>query len=346
MMSWRTNSKRGFASRCPMLAFCPVKRLSMQITSWPSLSRRSQRWDPRKPAPPVTRIRIRRATVGDYKSVFEQIRSIPHPGTPPTSAGQCRQLYTGRPRPCAAGGRGIPAGEKRQGTTNMKTMKAIALGFASLIWAGASYGQQTMTTTTPSVHDYPGLLGRSYGELAYTWHNIHNNADAYDIGGMANIPVAPGFDAQVGYDYFWWNDSTDPTTVQQYDYRLHTLAAGAKFFGFNGMNGRAFKPFLGGQIGYAWSRGDFSRLTTFGHEWLYDVTGGAEFAVSNIAITPRVGFADTMHRASVGGWHYGAEAHAWFTEKLGGFADATYHDPQHDFGPSYWSYTGGLRLRW
>src|SRR3954470_25007905 len=36
--------------------FCsdPVSRLSMQITLWPLASSRSQRWEPRKPAPPVT----------------------------------------------------------------------------------------------------------------------------------------------------------------------------------------------------------------------------------------------------------------------------------------------------
>src|SRR6476469_2568329 len=32
----------------------PVSRLSRQITRCPSPSNRSQRWDPRKPAPPVT----------------------------------------------------------------------------------------------------------------------------------------------------------------------------------------------------------------------------------------------------------------------------------------------------
>jgi hypothetical protein len=53
-----------------------------------------------------------------------------------------------------------------------------------------------------------------------------------------------------------------------------------------------------------------------------------------------------MHRRSVGAWHYGAEGHTWFNEKLGGFVSATYVDPQHGFGPEYWSYTGGLRVRW
>ena len=36
----------------------PVKKLSSAMTSWPSASSRSQRKEPRKPAPPVTRVRL------------------------------------------------------------------------------------------------------------------------------------------------------------------------------------------------------------------------------------------------------------------------------------------------
>ena len=34
----------------------PVMRLSTPMTLWPSERRRSVRWDPRKPAPPVTTV--------------------------------------------------------------------------------------------------------------------------------------------------------------------------------------------------------------------------------------------------------------------------------------------------
>ena len=39
-----------------MFCLLPVKKLSMQITSWPSLRSRSLRWEPMKPAPPVIKI--------------------------------------------------------------------------------------------------------------------------------------------------------------------------------------------------------------------------------------------------------------------------------------------------
>src|SRR5687767_14338122 len=41
--------------RCSMFLSEPVSRLSTHTTRLPRSSRYSQRWDPRKPAPPVTR---------------------------------------------------------------------------------------------------------------------------------------------------------------------------------------------------------------------------------------------------------------------------------------------------
>src|SRR5262245_54249960 len=55
---WRTKRKRFCSWRCAMLRTFPVRRLSIAMTSWPSARRRSQRWLPRNPAPPVTRTRM------------------------------------------------------------------------------------------------------------------------------------------------------------------------------------------------------------------------------------------------------------------------------------------------
>src|SRR3954453_6872582 len=43
-----------------MFLRAPVKKLSTQRTCAPSEIKRAQRWEPRKPAPPVTRIRFSR----------------------------------------------------------------------------------------------------------------------------------------------------------------------------------------------------------------------------------------------------------------------------------------------
>src|ERR1022692_274631 len=53
------SSKRWSSSRCSTLVREPVKKLSRQTTSCPSLRSRSHRCDPKKPEPPVTSIRRR-----------------------------------------------------------------------------------------------------------------------------------------------------------------------------------------------------------------------------------------------------------------------------------------------
>src|SRR5262245_34772526 len=56
-MSCSRNMNFGLANNGAMLSRSPVSRLSTQMTSWPSRRKRSQRCDPMKPAPPVTRMR-------------------------------------------------------------------------------------------------------------------------------------------------------------------------------------------------------------------------------------------------------------------------------------------------
>src|SRR5262245_42401879 len=48
------NLKSGLPPRWAMLSTEPVTKLSMAMTLWPRASSRSTRWEPRKPAPPVT----------------------------------------------------------------------------------------------------------------------------------------------------------------------------------------------------------------------------------------------------------------------------------------------------
>src|SRR6266498_3223625 len=60
-----TNRNRG-SRRWAMLSSVPVTRLSMQTTSQPRASRKSQRWEPMNPAPPVTRTRTNTLSEGGY----------------------------------------------------------------------------------------------------------------------------------------------------------------------------------------------------------------------------------------------------------------------------------------
>src|SRR5580704_387083 len=47
------NLKSGLPPRWAILSTEPVTKLSMAMTLWPRARRRSHKWEPRKPAPPV-----------------------------------------------------------------------------------------------------------------------------------------------------------------------------------------------------------------------------------------------------------------------------------------------------
>src|SRR5512145_237916 len=53
------NEKRECPARGARLSGLPVTKLSMPTTSWPSLNNRSQRCEPKKPAAPVIKMRIK-----------------------------------------------------------------------------------------------------------------------------------------------------------------------------------------------------------------------------------------------------------------------------------------------
>src|SRR5215212_11058204 len=59
-----------------MFSLVPVMRLSTQTTPYPSAMRRSQRWLPRKPAPPVTSAR-------GLSSLFTSKALVPEAGFAP-----------------------------------------------------------------------------------------------------------------------------------------------------------------------------------------------------------------------------------------------------------------------
>src|SRR5579859_2526412 len=68
-MSCSRNSKRASALRCSMLVREPVERLSTPSTKYPSANRASVRWEPTKPAAPLTSTRIDYLPASDAKSM-------------------------------------------------------------------------------------------------------------------------------------------------------------------------------------------------------------------------------------------------------------------------------------
>lgn len=229
----------------------------------------------------------------------------------------------------------------------MKTMKRFGLAVATLVVAVASQAQTTtlLSSPRPSIQDNPGTLGHTYTDLNFSWVDYHRDAgidaDGYIAGFSANTPLLSGLDVGLGYNYYRENGHRNPFTDSPYDARYHGLATGATWYAPTG----PMKPFLSGGVGYQWSRGDIQRLRTFDHEWTWSAGGGVQMAMGAFSLTPRVAYSNFWRSGAIGSWHYGAEAHHWFNEKVGGYLDATFHDPRRGGGAEWWRYTAGLRLR-
>jgi hypothetical protein len=228
----------------------------------------------------------------------------------------------------------------------MKTMHKLMLALAALLLAGTSQGQTTMASSTgsSSLRDNPGVLGHSYTDLNYSWVDFSEDgidAHGYIAGFRGNVPIRRGLDVGLGYHYYRENNHRNPFTGTEFDARYHQVATDATFF----LPTRAIKPFISGAVGYQWSRGDIQSLRTYDSQWIWGASSGVQIPLGAFTLTPRISYTDTMQNSSVGSWHYGAEAHHWFTEKLGGYLDATFHDPRRNGGPEAWTYTAGMRLR-
>ena len=231
----------------------------------------------------------------------------------------------------------------------MKTLPKFAVAAAALVLALAGQAQTTtpapVPMSNPSTRDNPGVLGHRYADLSYSWMDFHRDsgldADGFIAGVRSNVPVSRGLDLGLGYNYYRENNHRNPFTGTPYDSRFHEAMGTATVFGSN----VGPKPFFTGGIGYQWSRGDIQSLRTYDHEWVWMAGGGFEIPLGALAVMPRVSYSDSMRRSGIGSWHYGAQAHHWFNEKVGGYLDATFHDPRPGGGVEWWTYTAGLRFR-
>lgn len=224
----------------------------------------------------------------------------------------------------------------------MKKLHTLAFA-AATCFAALSYGQTSMTSSrgVSSIQNNPGILGHEYSDLSFGWTDFRNSpTEGYDAAFSANVPLAPSIDAGLGYNYYWEAKHRDPFSRTSMNDRHHALDAYAKYY----VPMRGVKPFIGGGVGYEWHRGDIQRLRTYDHEWTWTAMGGVEIPVGAFAIIPQISYDDNMHGGSIGMWSYGAQVHHWFTEKIGGYVDATYMDPRGP-GAELWRYMAGMRFR-
>jgi hypothetical protein len=231
----------------------------------------------------------------------------------------------------------------------MKTLNKLALVCAALA-ATLSFGQTAPNPTAysppaPSIGDNPGALGHSYFDFNYTWVDFdENNASprGYVAGLSANMPLHRGLDVGLGYNYLRENNHRNPFNNSPFDVRAHQVTTNATLWGTN----VGVKPFVTGAVGYKWSQGDLQSFRTYDDTFVWAASAGAEIPLGTFALTPRVAYSDDFHSGHRDGiWHYGAQAHHWFSEKLGGYLDVAWHNPRERLAPENWTYTAGLRMR-
>lgn len=195
-----------------------------------------------------------------------------------------------------------------------------------------------------------GLLGQRFAELGYSYLDFRGDlppaiADSHvDLGHLSgNVPLAPGFDAGLNYGYA--REETSGGSFRS-DIYTHSLAASATLYTVTGTT----KPFLNVAVGHAWSRistrvAGFPGSTQHESSWYWSAGIGAEIALGQFAVTPRISYTDGFESQSSGSWRYGVELHHWFSRTIGGYADVTYSPGESDFAPEAWTYSVGLRYR-
>jgi opacity protein-like surface antigen len=233
---------------------------------------------------------------------------------------------------------------KKPKPKNPMKMKSFACTCAALLLIGAAYGQTTVPVETTSTRP-TGVRGNSIAELNYSWvdfsrdHDV--NADGFILGFDTNTPVSPGFDLGIGYNYYRENGHRNPFNNSQYDARYHQLHATGTWYFPTG----SVKPFVTGGGAWQWSHGDIQSLHAYDDMWLWIVGGGVEIPLRSFTLTPHIKYTDAFENKDAAIWHYGAEVHTWFTEKVGGFVDATLHQPRSELRTDSWTYTAGVRFR-
>lgn len=230
----------------------------------------------------------------------------------------------------------------------MKTVNKLVLGLGALLLAGSAFGQTTTMTgapMSPSIRDNPGKLGHSFADLHYTWVDFSRDrgvdADGYIAGLKGNVPVAPGVDVGLGYNYYRENGHRNPFTGTDFDTRYHQLATSGTFY--SRMAGA--KPFVTAGLGYQWSRGDVQRLRTFDEMWLWSAGGGVEIPLGRVAVTPHATYSDAFNDNGAEFWRWGGQVHTWFNEKMGGYLDVSFHESRHNLRADSWTYMAGVRMR-
>lgn len=190
----------------------------------------------------------------------------------------------------------------------------LTAAFAGLALSGSA---QT-ATNTPAPNDLStatgtgyGLLGADYAglEFGYTHHIDGAPSVLHRYGFVANRPATPlssgvNVDAMFKYNYTTGSDSG-----------LHAWQHDAMIGATGYLNMARLKPFLEGNVGWAWTNNNFR---TKNDSFAYLVGAGAEVQVAErFVITPYANYRETPHFHSHV-WTYGTKAAYRLTRQWSG----------------------------
>jgi hypothetical protein len=264
--------------------------------------------------------------------------------------------------------------------TNVLTLALATAVLGSTSFGQATgVNSSQYSSSSPSVRDNPGVLGMTFADFNASWEKIENESDAaYNAAIRGNMPLARGVDGRLSYDYWWYNYSGEKSHYHLVtaESRFYRPQPGAKPFvglmlGYQWSNdfynGYSTPPPPAASSALSTSapvttsyQGTTTTSTTStyaggatatyvttrtrSNRAVWGASGGVEVPMGSLALTPHVAYFDPMKAHSNWKYSYGLEAHHWFSETLGGYADATYNDARHE--ANSWFYTAGVRLRY
>ena len=197
------------------------------------------------------------------------------------------------------------------------------------------------------------VVSQRYFEASFGANTIQGFAKAELHGGASvQIPLVDHVDGDLAYSRSDWR----PTFANGvFANHVQTDAALVGLTTYTGID--KIRVFGGGYVFRQWQH----QTLSYAGSPVYDahtdtnywnVNAGAEVAVHRIVISPSIGYTRRFQQEPYsfaprdrGTFFYGLEAHRWFSARVGGFARATYDDPQSKAFLGSWIYTTGIRTR-
>lgn len=208
------------------------------------------------------------------------------------------------------------------------TLSKHAFAFCGLLVALTTVGRAE--TAAPD-----GVLGQRYVSVNGDVVDFEFSRDhGYSTALGANLPVAPRLDWGLGYAYGWFN--TTGLSVRE-----HTLSTSLVWHA----DGPSLKPFAGAGLGYDWTRDYFNWTSVSDSRGRWSAAVGVEIPLGALTVTPSIGYEDWFDGGREGTMLFGVELNAWFTPRVGGFANFTHLAEYRDDAGSASLYRAGLRFK-